>query len=49
MARIGGRHLWRKTVAVLMAAGLWFIIGGQKVVERAIRVPLEYTNLPSGI
>ena len=49
MALIGGRHLWRKTVAVLMAAGLWFIIGGQKVVERAIRVPLEYTNLPSGI
>jgi YbbR domain-containing protein len=25
------------------------MIGGQKVVERAIRVPLEYTNLPSGI
>ncbi len=49
MERIGGRHLWRKTVAILMAAGLWFIIGGQKVVERAIRVPLEYTNLPSGI
>ncbi len=49
MARIGGRHLWRKAVAVLTAAGLWFIIGGQKVVERAIRVPLEYTNLPSGI
>ncbi len=49
MARIGGRHIWRKMAAVLMAAGLWFIIGGQKVVERAIRVPLEYTNLPSGI
>ncbi|MEQ1898478.1 MAG: CdaR family protein [Vicinamibacterales bacterium] len=49
MARIGGQHIWRKGVALLAAAGLWFIIGGQKVVERAIRVPLEYTNLPSGI
>ena len=49
MARIGGKHIWRKVAAVLVAAGLWFIIGGQKVMERAIRVPLEYTNLPSGI
>lgn len=49
MARLGGRHLWRKAVAVLVAAGLWFTIAGQKVVERAVRVPLEYTNLPSGI
>ena len=49
MARLGGRHIWRKGVALLAAAGLWFMIGGQKVVERAIRVPLEYTNLPSGI
>ena len=49
MARIGGKHIWRKGGAVLAAAGLWFLIGGQKVVERAIRVPLEYTNLPSGI
>lgn len=49
MARLGGRHLWRKAVAVLVAAGLWFVVAGQKVVERAIRVPLEYTDLPPGI
>lgn len=49
MARARGRNLWRQVVAVLVAAGLWFLFGGQTVVERAIRVPLEYTNLPSGI
>jgi YbbR domain-containing protein len=49
MARTRGGNLWRQLVAVLVAAGLWFLFGGQKVVERAIRVPLEYTNLPSGI
>ncbi|MGE0393399.1 MAG: CdaR family protein [Vicinamibacterales bacterium] len=49
MARARGGNLWRQVVAVLVAAGLWFLFGGQTVVERAIRVPLEFTNLPSGI
>lgn len=49
MARARGRNLWRQLVAVLVALGLWFLFGGQKIVERAIRVPLEYTNLPPGI
>jgi YbbR domain-containing protein len=49
MARARGRNLWRQLVAVLVATGMWFLFGGQRVVERAIRVPLEYTNLPSGI
>lgn len=49
MARAFSRNLWRQLVALVVAAGLWFLFGGQKVVERAIRVPLEYTNLPPGI
>jgi len=49
MARVRGGNLWRQLVAVFVAAGLWFLFGGQQIVERAIRVPLEYANLPSGI
>jgi len=49
MARRRVRNLWRQLVAVVVAAGLWFLFGGQQVVERAIRVPLEHTSLPPGI
>ena len=49
MARRRVGNLWRQLVAVIVAAGLWFLFGGQQVVERAIRVPLEYTSLPPGI
>jgi hypothetical protein len=49
MARIGGRHLWRKVAAVIVATGLWFVVAEPRVVERIIRVPVQYANLPAGI
>ncbi|MBM3777990.1 MAG: hypothetical protein FJW23_07075 [Acidimicrobiia bacterium] len=43
------RHFVLKCASVGMAAMLWFVVSGQQVVERVLRVPLEYTNLPSGL
>jgi len=42
------RNLGLKTMAVLIAAGLWFIVAGEHVVERSMRVPLEFRNIPAG-
>ena len=40
------RHLGLKLVAVLLAVLLWLTVGGEHVVERSLRVPLEFRNLP---
>jgi YbbR domain-containing protein len=40
------RRLGLKLVSVFLAAGLWLLVSGEQTVERALRVPLEYTNLP---
>lgn len=47
--RILSRNLWRQIVALIVAVGLWALFGGRKDMERALRVPLEFTNLPAGI
>ena len=40
------RHFWLKAVAVGIAALLWVAVGGEKVVERSMRAPLELQNEP---
>ncbi len=44
-----GRNLWRKAAALVVAVGLWFVFGGRDVMERTLRIPLEFINLPAGI
>ncbi|MEQ1574638.1 MAG: CdaR family protein [Vicinamibacterales bacterium] len=41
------RHLGLKVVSILLAGLFWLIVSGEQIVERAIRVPLEFTNLPA--
>jgi YbbR domain-containing protein len=46
MASFGLRHLGLKLLSVALAALIWVLVSGEQVVERAMRIPLEYTNLP---
>jgi YbbR domain-containing protein len=41
------RHPGLKVVSVVLAALLWLIVSGEQTVERALRIPLEFTNIPS--
>lgn len=43
------RNLGLKVMALLIAGGLWFIVAGEHVVERSMRVPLEFRNIPTGV
>lgn len=43
----GMRRIGLKLVSVILAALLWLIVAGEQIVERALRVPLEYVNLSS--
>jgi len=43
------RHVGLKAIAVGIAVLLWFAVGGEKVVERSLRAPLETQNLPDGL
>ena len=47
MAIVGFRHLGLKVVSVALAALLWLLVSGEQIVERALRIPLEFTNLPA--
>ena len=40
-------HVGLKVVSILLAALLWLIVSGEQIVERALRIPLEFTNLSS--
>ena len=46
MAILRVRHVGLKVVSVVLAALLWLLVSGEQTVERALRVPLEFTNLP---
>jgi YbbR domain-containing protein len=47
MAYIGFRHhLGLKFVSIALAALLWVAVAGEQTVERSLRIPLEFTNLP---
>jgi YbbR domain-containing protein len=43
------RNFWLKVLAVLVASGLWFVVAGEHMVERSLRVPLEFRNIPDGM
>ena len=49
MAIAGFRHLGLKIVSIGLAALLWALVSGEQVVERALRVPLEFTNVPPNL
>lgn len=40
------RHLGLKVLAVALATLLWLTVAGEHVVERSMRVPLEFRNIP---
>ncbi len=41
------RNIGLKVVSIGLAAMLWLAIAGEQLVERALRIPLEFTNLPA--
>ncbi|MEI6668346.1 MAG: CdaR family protein [Acidobacteriota bacterium] len=43
------RHFGLKALSVGIAVLLWVLVGGEKIVERSLRVPLELQNIPDGI
>ncbi len=47
MAIVGFRHIGLKAVSIALAALIWLIVAGEQIVERALRIPLEFTNVPS--
>ena len=47
MAYSGFRHLGLKFVSIALAALLWLVVSGEQIVERALRITLEFTNLPA--
>lgn len=40
------RHLGLKVMALAMATLLWLTVAGEHIVERSLRVPLEFRNIP---
>lgn len=47
MASIGVHHLGLKFLSIALAVLLWLLVSGERIVERAMRIPVEFTNLPS--
>jgi YbbR domain-containing protein len=41
------RNIGLKIVSLVLAALLWLLVSGEQTVERVLRIPLEFTNLPS--
>ena len=41
------RHVGLKMVSIGLAALLWLVVSGEQIVERSLRIPLEFTNLPA--
>lgn len=49
MATTGFAHLGLKVVSVVLAALLWLLVSREQVVERVMRVPLEFASLPAAL
>lgn len=49
MAAFGLRHVGLKVLSIGLAVLLWLLVGGEPLVERALRVPLELTNVPPSL
>lgn len=43
------RHLGLKFLSIALAVGIWLVVGDQRSVERSVRVPLEFHNVPEGL
>jgi YbbR domain-containing protein len=43
------RNIWLKFLSICIATLLWLVVAGDRVVERAMRVPIEFQNLPQGL
>lgn len=40
-------NLALKLVSIVLAALLWLVVSGEQTVERVLRIPLEFTNIPA--
>lgn len=49
MVRSPFRNIWLKFLSISIATLLWLVVAGDRTVERALRVPIEYENLPAGL
>lgn len=49
MAYHSFRNLGLKFLSTCIAALLWLVVAGERVVERVLRAPVEFQNLPSGL
>ena len=47
MANVRVGNVGLKSLSVALAALSWLLVSGEQVVERALRIPLEFTNLPA--
>ena len=43
------RNLGLKFLSICIAALLWLVVAGERVVERVLRAPVEFQNLPAGL
>ena len=43
------RNLGLKFLSMCIAAMLWLVVAGERVVERVLRAPVEFQNLPNGL
>ncbi len=43
------RNLGLKFLSICIAAMLWLVVAGERVVERVLRAPVEFQNLPNGL
>jgi hypothetical protein len=43
------RHLGLKFLSILLAASIWLLVADQQLVERSVRAPLEFHNMPAGM
>ena len=43
------RNLGLKFLSVGVAALLWLVVAGERIVERVMRAPVEMQNLPEGL
>ena len=43
------RNVGLKFLSICIAALLWLVVAGDRVVERVMRVPIEFQNLPPGL
>jgi len=41
------RNLGLKMLAVALGIIVWYLVAGEQIVERGLRIPLEFVNLPA--